>query len=201
MKSCRSLFSGAATTRFSDRAAAYAKHRPGYPSEIRNVLLRGLKAPLVVADIGAGTGISSQFLASDEKVSRVVAIEPNVAMKTEGQAQAHAKIEWRTGTGEKIPLADQEADVCVAFQAYHWFDPDVAWKEFVRVSKQRIAIGNFVPLKKKFCDAFVSVQYERKEIWDNGTPINFAAKFATCIRPFFLDATEVIDVECSCSIK
>ncbi len=42
-------------------------------------LTEGLKPPLVAADIGAGTGISSHLLA--ERGVRVLAIEPNVKMR------------------------------------------------------------------------------------------------------------------------
>ncbi len=70
-----------ATTRFSDRAGAYSRHRPGYPSEVFDRLFDGLGDPaaLFVADIGAGTGISAALLA--QRVAHVDAIEPNANMR------------------------------------------------------------------------------------------------------------------------
>ncbi|MBE9141178.1 hypothetical protein IQ254_28925 [Nodosilinea sp. LEGE 07088] len=51
--------------RFSDRAADYARYRPSYPEGAIAAMLadRGDPRSLVVADIGAGTGISSRLLA------------------------------------------------------------------------------------------------------------------------------------------
>ena len=68
-------------SRFSDRAADYAKYRPSYPEEAIATIMEGLGNPsqLVAADIGAGTGISSRLLA--ERGVRVLAIEPNTEMR------------------------------------------------------------------------------------------------------------------------
>lgn len=50
------------TTRFSDRVADYVRYRPNYPAEMIQVLEQktGLNATWTVADIGSGTGLSSQ---------------------------------------------------------------------------------------------------------------------------------------------
>lgn len=50
------------TTRFSNRVENYIKYRPGYPEEIADWLQQHytLPASAVVADIGSGTGISSE---------------------------------------------------------------------------------------------------------------------------------------------
>src|ERR1700690_4631164 len=51
------------TTRFSDRVENYIKYRPNYPAKVINFLLqRGiLNMKSVIADIGSGTGISSEL--------------------------------------------------------------------------------------------------------------------------------------------
>ena len=52
------------TQRFTDRVTDYVKYRPGYPSEVVTFLHTtcGLAEGARVADIGAGTGISSKLL-------------------------------------------------------------------------------------------------------------------------------------------
>jgi 2-polyprenyl-3-methyl-5-hydroxy-6-metoxy-1,4-benzoquinol methylase len=80
--------------RFSDRAADYVKYRPSYPAAAIDIILAGLGAAPVVADIGAGTGISARLLA--DRGARVIAIEPNAAMRT--AAVSHPAIESRHGT-------------------------------------------------------------------------------------------------------
>jgi len=50
------------TTRFSIRAEDYIKFRPTYPAAAIDAILQGLGDPatLLIADVGAGTGISSR---------------------------------------------------------------------------------------------------------------------------------------------
>jgi len=69
------------TERFSSRVADYVRYRPDYPPALLEWLHgpMGVSREALVADIGAGTGISSrQFLASGHPV---VAVEPNAAMR------------------------------------------------------------------------------------------------------------------------
>ncbi len=126
------------TTRFSDRAADYAKFRPSYPAEAIDAILdrlppatRGgaLQAPLMAADIGAGTGISARLLA--ERGVHVIAVEPNDAMRS--AAGQHPLIEWRSGTAEATGLPDASVDLVLCAQSYHWFEPRAACREFARI--------------------------------------------------------------------
>lgn len=157
-----------ATTRFAERAQAYAAHRPGYPEPVFAALFAGLGDPrsLIVADAGAGTGISTNALA--QRVREVVAIEPNAAMRA--RADAVQNVRWVDGTAEQTGLPARSVDIAAAFQAFHWFDPRRAWDEFARIARRRIAL----------------VQYERDETHA------FAAAYARTIRPFMLDDTEAL---------
>jgi SAM-dependent methyltransferase len=120
-------------SRFSDRAADYAKYRPSYPASAIDAILEGLLNPsqLVAADIGAGTGISSRLLA--ERGVRVFAIEPNAAMRE--AALPHPSVEFRNGTAEATNLPDASVDFVTCFQAFHWFDPTPTLQEFHRILK------------------------------------------------------------------
>lgn len=123
------------TGRFTDRAGDYVKYRPTYPAGAIDAVFDGLGdvARLVVADIGAGTGISSRLLA--ERGAQVIAVEPNAAMR--GASERHPRVEWREGTGEATGLATASVDVVVCAQAFHWMRQEEALREFSRVLRPR----------------------------------------------------------------
>lgn len=119
--------------RFSDRAEDYVKYRPSYPADAIDIILEGLdeNSQILVADIGAGTGISSRLLA--ERGVNVIAIEPNAAMRE--AAEPHPLLEFRDGTAEFTKLADKSVDLVTCFQAFHWFNSEPALSEFHRILK------------------------------------------------------------------
>jgi SAM-dependent methyltransferase len=127
--------------RFSVRADDYAAHRVGYPSEAVDFVLADLGDPakLIVADIGAGTGISSR--AFSERGARVIAIEPNEHMRE--KAQADPLVTWKVGTGEATGLAEKSVDLAVAFQAFHWFAVEAAMEELRRITRRRVAVAQY----------------------------------------------------------
>jgi SAM-dependent methyltransferase len=119
------------TGRFTDRAGDYVSGRPSYPPEAIDALLDGLGDPadVVVADLGAGTGISSRLLA--DRGALVLAIEPNQAMRE--AAEPHPRVEWVAASAEHTGLGEASADLVTAFQAFHWFDARAALDEIVRI--------------------------------------------------------------------
>lgn len=130
---CTPLHSQSPTTRFSDRASDYVRFRPTYPPAAIDAVLQGLGDPatLVLADVGAGTGISSRLLA--ERGARVLAIEPNLAMAE--AAEPHAGVRFVTGTAEATTLEDAAVHAVMCAQAFHWFRPIEALREFRRILK------------------------------------------------------------------
>ena len=126
--------------RFSDKAENYTKYRPIYPDAVINKILENLisENQLVAADIGAGTGISARQLAS--RNVKVIAIEPNAAMRE--AAENHQNVEWKNGTAEATNLPDASIDLITCFQAFHWFKPEPSLLEFRRILKPqgRLAI-------------------------------------------------------------
>jgi len=119
------------TERFSDRAGDYVAGRPTYPDAALDVLFEGLGDPadVLAVDLGAGTGISSRLLA--ERGARVLAVEPNQAMRE--AAEPHPRVEWVAGSAEATGLGEASADLVAAFQAFHWFDHAKALDETVRI--------------------------------------------------------------------
>jgi len=154
------------TQRFGDRVDAYAAHRPGYPPEAIDAVLAGLGDPhaLTIADLGAGTGISSRLLA--ERGAKVIAIEPNAKMRA--AAGLEAGIEWRDGTGEATGLPAASVQVAAAFQAFHWFATPAGIAEMRRIATRRAAL----------------VQYER----DARDP--FTSAYGDIVETYALDDTE-----------
>lgn len=125
------------TGRFSSRAEAYARYRPDYAASAIDAVLDRLPAP-VVADIGAGTGISSRQLA--DRGAFVYAVEPNEEMR--GMIALHPRIEPVAAQAESLPFDDGAIDLVTAFQAFHWFEPARALREARRVLRPggRIAL-------------------------------------------------------------
>jgi SAM-dependent methyltransferase len=119
------------TGRFADRAADYVVGRPSYPDAAIDALFDGLGDPrdVYVADIGAGTGISSRLLAA--RGAHVIAIEPNAAMRY--AAESHHLVDWRAAAAESTGLEEASVDLVTAFQAFHWFEQHGAMREMIRI--------------------------------------------------------------------
>ena len=119
------------TQRFAERAGDYVVGRPSYPPAAIDVLFEGLGDParVCVADLGAGTGISSRLLAA--RGAHVLALEPNPAMRS--AAEPDERITWDPGTAEATGIDEAGVDLVTAFQAFHWFDFATALREIVRI--------------------------------------------------------------------
>ena len=156
------------TQRFTKRAQDYAAARPSYPDAALDALFAGLGDPreLTVADLGAGTGISSRLLA--ERGAQVIAVEPNAKMRE--AAQPHPNVSWCAGTAEATGLDEASIDLVTAFQAFHWFDHADALREMLRILR---------PAGR------AAVIYNER---DDGDP--FTAAYGDLVRRYALDETE-----------
>ena len=123
------------TSRFSDRVADYVRYRPSYPPEIVTFLHEtcGIGPGALVADVGAGTGISTKMFL--EAGHPVLAVEPNPDMLDAATRwlSGHAGFLAVAGTAEATTLDDASVDLVIAAQAFHWFDPPSASREFARI--------------------------------------------------------------------
>jgi SAM-dependent methyltransferase len=132
------------TERFSDRVEDYVRYRPDYPRALVDWLHGlGVKHDWAVADVGAGTGISSKLFL--DAGHRVTAVEPNAAMRAAatqwlgGEGRFHAV----EGTAEATGLAEASTDVVIAAQAFHWFDQAKVRSEFARILSPRGLVAIF----------------------------------------------------------
>lgn len=126
------------TKRFSNRVEDYVKYRPHYPREIVSFLADryDLTTDKIIADIGAGTGISSKpFL---EEGYKVIAVEPNQEMlgKAVELLGGYPGFSSVSGTAEHTTLKAHSVDAIIAGQAFHWFKRDEAKKEFRRILRK-----------------------------------------------------------------
>lgn len=126
------------TERFSDRVADYVRYRPDYPLAMLDWLrdTDGVDASWHVADIGAGTGISSKmFLDAGHTVT---AVEPNAAMRQAAETwlAGNSRFHAVDGRADASTLADGSVDLVSVAQAFHWFDPATTRREFHRILRK-----------------------------------------------------------------
>lgn len=130
----RSLYaaSGGVGAVFDAKVADYQASRPDYPPVLFDTLAREL-APSRIADVGAGTGLLTQGLLA--RGWQVLAVEPNAAMRAACDARLGVLPGYRSAEGraEAIPAAAASLDLITAAQAFHWFEPEAARAEALRV--------------------------------------------------------------------
>lgn len=125
------------TTRFSDRVDDYIKFRPHYPIQVIEILKSkiGFNNKGIVADIGSGTGISSEIFIDNG--NKVFAVEPNTEMrqaaeKFYGENKNFISV---NGTAEHSGLSNESIDLIFCGQAFHWFNKKDSKTEFARILK------------------------------------------------------------------
>ena len=148
------------TTRFGDRVADYVRYRPGYPPALAAYLRTHgwLPRSAHVADVGAGTGLSSALFL--DAGCTVDAVEPDAGMRAAAEQALGARPGFRAvaGRAEATTLAAGSADLVAAGTAFHWFDASAARAEFARILRPRGAVALFWNLRRRD-DAFMR-EYE-----------------------------------------
>jgi SAM-dependent methyltransferase len=125
--------------RFCGLANLYARCRPSYPAAAIDFILAhcGLHSGSLLVDVGCGTGISTRLIAQGGVP--VLGIEPNDEMRARAEAESGPTglpaPTYRKGRAESTELPDNIADTVLAAQAFHWFTPDAALREFARILK------------------------------------------------------------------
>lgn len=131
---------GARRTSFGRYAAVYDAVRPEWPAKTVAWMLGSPDAATVcrVVDLGAGTGKGTRAIAA--LGHEVVAVEPSDGMREALvtslealPAEVARRISTVPGGAEEIPVGTGSTDSVTAFQAWHWFDSEVAAAECARV--------------------------------------------------------------------
>ncbi|PAF48842.1 methyltransferase [Helicobacter sp. 12S02232-10] len=120
-----------------------AKHyhnRPAYSSMLLEKLLLCVNPKQIerkefeVTEVGAGTGKLTKMLANFNL--KVTAIEPNDAMRSEGEKYTkNTSVIWKKGDGENTLMPDKSANWVIMASSFHWTDPEKSLPEFARILK------------------------------------------------------------------
>lgn len=122
---------------FTNLAQSYI-HRAGYSKLVLKNLLSyvGINDQSVIAEVGAGTGKCTECLLDFACVKNIIAIEPNDAMRTEGEQYILDKrVAWRKGSGEHTGLENKSVDYVIMASSFHWVDMAKGLTEFSRILK------------------------------------------------------------------
>ncbi|RAX57929.1 SAM-dependent methyltransferase [Helicobacter monodelphidis] len=123
---------------FTDVAKHY-HNRPAYSPMLLEKLIRCVndnRKPLdelKVVEVGAGTGKLTKML-SDDFGLNVIAVEPNDAMRAEGEKYTRdSKVVWKKGSGEETNVESSYADWVIMASSFHWTDSNKSLPEFARI--------------------------------------------------------------------
>ncbi len=182
------------TQRFTNRAADYVKHRPGYPPEVLRLLETecGLTPAHIVADIGSGTGLLTELFLRHG--NRVIGVEPNDAMRAAGESQlrGYENFESVTATAEETTLPSDSVDFVVAGQAFHWFDAPAARREFARILRpQGFAALIWNERRKTATDFLVALEQLLQTFTTDRATLNHEAD-EQIIAAFFAPQTHAV---------
>jgi SAM-dependent methyltransferase len=122
---------------FSDRAGAYAAHRPPYPAALPDFLARVAPRRGLAWDCGCGSGQLTLALA--DRFERVLATDASAEQLAE--APPHPNVAYGRAPAEASGLPDGVVDLAVAAQAAHWFDLAGYYAEVRRVARRPAAVA------------------------------------------------------------
>ena len=127
---------------FGNSAREYELGRPEWPEELIDRVIRELElGPEATAvDLGAGTGKLTRALVA--RFGRVIAVEPDDAMRGVLEEVVPAA-EALPGRAEAIPLPGNSVDAVFTAEAFHWYASDETVSEIVRVLRPRGGLAIF----------------------------------------------------------
>jgi ubiquinone/menaquinone biosynthesis C-methylase UbiE len=156
-------------------ATAY-EHRPPYPVEVFDVLVRLIAdQPATVLDLGAGEGAIARPLAP--RVDRVDALDISAAMVEAGRQRPggdHPHLRWVVGAAETAPLGGPYALV-TAGASLHWMEWPTTMRRLAEVMtpQAQLAIVEHGPRGLPWWDELVAIirRHSRSSGYDTGFDI------------------------------
>jgi len=163
------------TERFADRVEDYRRYRPGYPGALTRWLFAeaGLATGDAVADLGAGTGLLTRDLLAAGLA--VHAVEPNAPMLAAATADLgrHPGFRPQPGSAEATGLGAASVRLVTAAQAYHWFVPEAARVESLRIlvpGGHAALVWNVRRIDSRFAEAYETLLMARCPDYAAGQP-------------------------------
>ncbi len=125
-------------TVYSMKAEKYARFRWDYAAHAIKAIIdmTQMSSNSTVADIGAGTGILTRHFV--DKARTVYAIEPNFELRQilARELGGFPSISVIDACAEATSLSNNSVDVITIAQAIHWFDPEPARQEMMRILRE-----------------------------------------------------------------
>ena len=115
-----------ASTKGFANANSYDRHRPSYPAEAVDSLLKHLQVQGVkgarIVDLAAGTGKFTELLANRDESFDIMAVEPHNQMREELKRKILSNVEVINGEASNIKgIEIQSVDAVIAAQESHRF--------------------------------------------------------------------------------
>ena len=127
----------------SETAEWYASNYGEYPTNRLAVDELDLPTDAVVVDVGCGTGYALRHASREVTRGRLIGIDPvprmiEIARERTLDHPDSARIEFRVGSAESLPVENQAADVVFAFDSMdHWPDMERGLEEIRRILRPR----------------------------------------------------------------
>src|SRR5262245_35174137 len=103
-------------------AGSYDTYRPRTPAVLLDLLpqLAATQRPLLVVDLGSGTGLSTYVWS--ERADSIIGVEPNADMRRQAESKRGSEnnVTFVEGVAHETGLPDDCADIVTASQALHW---------------------------------------------------------------------------------
>jgi SAM-dependent methyltransferase len=117
---------------FGSVADSYERHRPSYPAELIDIVLRYAGRPVQTAlEVGAGTGKATRLFAAHG--IEVTALEPDTAMVRMLVRTTHGLPARPIVTTFEAFHTESRFDMVYAAAAWHWTDPVTRWAKAVEL--------------------------------------------------------------------
>lgn len=101
-------------------ASSYDQHRPSYPTEAVEQLLKHLQVSGLrgarILDLAAGTGKFTELLVEREEQFDIIAVEPHHGMRGELERKSLKGVTVLEGDAVTIPLEAQSVDALIVAQ-------------------------------------------------------------------------------------
>ena len=115
-------------------AEGFDRNRPSPPEALVDILCLEAQAerPVLVVDLGSGTGLSTRVWAG--RADEVVGVEPSPEMREQAERATTAEnVRFVHAYAQATGLPDGAADVVTCSQAFHWMEPTATLAEAARI--------------------------------------------------------------------